>query len=202
MLIKHTDRADVDNISLNFRKIYLDSGKFNAKKYLDDTIKARNGSKAEIEARLLRGKGYEAGWFGVIDYEAANKDYCFILNSKIYINSKIIEECMLGRARIFYAKKVNFDEIKSICTSIQSNSGNHKASTLLGFAYEVFENDYKNAAKCFISSFVNGSKRALAYYSYAKYKSGNYICSIISLMMYYLLYPFLSIFDKSKYNLY
>lgn len=199
---KPTEKANKDSIGHEFQNIYRDLGKTEAKTYLDNTIDKGKKTRAEFEARFLRAKGSEAGWFGPVDYRLADNDYVYIIKYKKYIDYKIIEECMLGRARILYAKKENFEEIEKICGMILSTHKNHKALTLLGFAYEDLKNDYKTASNYYIASFFKGSKSALAYYSYAKYKCGKYIIGSISLILYYILYPFLSLFDRSKYGLF
>ena len=181
---------------------YFKSGPARAKEVLDYTITMYPGTNDEFSARFIRARGYEAGWFGSIECDKAKNDYDYLIRNNT--SSIILSECLLGCARILYTKKGNVQEIKELCDLSESLNKNHKSLslkvlTLLGFSYEIINKDYKTASKYYISSFYKGSKRGLAYYSYAKLKNGNYTIGIISLVFYYILYPMLSVFDKSKY---
>ena len=191
-----------NSVGHEFQKIFSMHGYEKAELFLENSIKFCKGTRKEFDARFLRARGYEAGWFGSVNFQKAMNDYIHLIRCQGRIDDNIYAECLLGCARIHYLKKENINEIKRLCDIVVSINGNHKALTLLGFSYENIKNDYKLASKYYLLSFLKGSKRALAYYSYAKYKSGKYISGSISLILYYILYPLLSIFDKSKYYLY
>lgn len=194
----------LQNTIHDISRAYFNNGSIRAKEMLDNTIKTYPGSKDELDARFFRARGYEAGWFGPINNVKAKIDYIYLIENKNKIAGIILNECYLGCARILYSEKESIEEIKRLCKIIMASNGNRKALTLrkalilLGFAYETMNKDYKTAAEYFLSSFYKGSKRGLAYYSYAKFKSGNYIIGTMSLILYYIVYPILRIFDKSK----
>ena len=188
------------NVVKEIDKIYNEKGSLKAKIMIDEVIKENLRSPNGLAALFLRARGYEAGWYESIDYGLAKNDYKLLIENKNDFGS----EGLLGYARILFKEEdINsFDEIKRLCEEAIALDGNVKARVLLGFSYEKFKKDYASAAIYYRSSFCHGSKWGLGFYSSAKIHDGDVVIGLMSKIAFHLVYPILSIFDRSKSAIY